>query len=133
MTGVANKLRSKAENKGGRPRKRRSELRSHHVKAGFNDSEFDTVCRKAQEAGEQVSEYVRKASLNATVKAHINDEQLELIRNIARMGNNVNQLAKQANAAGFASAGNLCIRAVTRLLDIIETLYKGEVFTGHSG
>lgn len=115
----------KNRRKGGRPRKSRDELRCHHVKAGFTDLEFDTVEYKAKQAGERVSDYIRAASLNAKVKARINEEQLELMRDIARMGNNLNQLARRANAGGFESVARQCTQFMVGLSILLDRISRG--------
>lgn len=113
------------KNKGGRPPKNESDLRNNHVKVGFTDLEFDTVQYKAQQVGKRNSNYIHDAALNARVRSHINEEQVELVRNVAKMGNNLNQIAKKANQSGFISVRSYCERTVDQISLLITRILRG--------
>lgn len=114
-----------AKRTGGRPRLDESERRSHHVKVGFNGLDYDTVEYKAQQSGRNIPNYIHDAALGATVRGHISDEQVELVRNVAAMGNNLNQLARKANAAGFAAIRAMCERLINELSLLIRRIVRG--------
>lgn len=114
-----------AKRKVGRPRLDEGERRAHHVKVGFNDLDFDTVEYKAQQSGRNVPNYIHDAALGATIQTHINDEQVELVRNVAAMGNNINQLARKANAAGFAPFRSKCETAINELSTLARRIVRG--------
>ncbi len=48
-----------------------------------------------------MSDFWRKALLNANVTAVATPEDMAILRQIGSMANNLNQLAKKANEAGF--------------------------------
>lgn len=113
------------KNKGGRPPKKESDLRNNRVKVGFTDLEYDSVQYKAQQVGKQNSNYIHDAALNARVHSHINDEQVELVRNVAKMGNNLNQIAKKANQSGFTMVKVYCEKTVEQLSALITRILRG--------
>lgn len=113
------------KSKGGRPPKETSDLRNNHVKVGFTDLEYDSVQYKAQQVGKRTPNYVHDASLNARVRSHINEEQVELVRDIAKMGNNVNQVAKKANQSGYVAMHSYCKKTVDRLSLLITRILRG--------
>lgn len=111
--------------KGGRPPKKECDLRNNHVKVGFTDLEYDSVKYKAQQVGKQSYNYVHDAALNARVRSHINDEQVELVRNVAKMGNNLNQIAKKANQSGFTMVKVYCEKTVDQLSLLLTRILRG--------
>lgn len=112
-------------NKGGRPRKDKYDLRHHHHKVGFTDLENDTIAYKAQQAGMEESEFIHDAALGAHVKSHISESQIEYVRDIAGMGNNINQLAHRANAEGIKVIEQECLNLLPLLGELLRRLVRG--------
>ena len=83
--------------KGGRPRGRR---RTEKVEVRVSPAEKTELRGSAREAGLTVSEYVRRRSLGQPVAARADRETRVLLR---RIGVNLNQLARAANASGAAA------------------------------
>lgn len=111
--------------KGGRPPKDVNDLRNNHVKVGFTDLEYDSVQYKAQQVGKRTPNYVHDAALSARVRSHINEEQVELVRNVAKMGNNLNQIARKANQSGFTSVRTYCETTVDQIALLITRIIRG--------
>lgn len=111
--------------KGGRPPKNVNDLRNNHVKVGFTDLEYDSVQYKAQQVGKRTPNYVHDAALSVKVHSHINEEQVELVRNVAKMGNNLNQIARKANQSGFTSVRTYCEKTVDQIALLITRIIRG--------
>lgn len=111
--------------KGGRPPKSEDDRRIHKVKTGFNDFDHDTLVYRAQSAGMSVSEFVHEAALTTPIKAHISDEQLEQVRGLTAMGNNLNQIARQANTSGLPSVLQLARQILSDLQQLISRILRG--------
>ena len=111
--------------KGGRPPKDVNDLRNNHIKVGFTDLEYDLVQYKAQQVGKRTPNYVHDAALSARVHSHINEEQVELVRNVAKMGNNLNQIARKANQSGFISVRTYCEKTVDQIALLITRIIRG--------
>lgn len=111
--------------KGGRPPMPEDERRQHTVKTGFNDLDHDTLVYRADNAGMSVSEFVHEAALNTPVKAHISDEHIEQVRGLAAMGNNLNQIARQANTSGLPSVIHLVRQILSDLQQLISRILRG--------
>lgn len=111
--------------KGGRPPMQEDERRQHPVKTGFNDLDHDTLVYRADNAGMSVSEFVHEAALNTPVKAHISDEHIEQVRGLAAMGNNLNQIARQANTSGLPSVIHLVRQILSDLQQLISRILRG--------
>ena len=78
----------------------------------FNESDYIYVMDKAQRCGLTISEYCHQAAMDGAVKEHIQPEQAALIRDIAGVANNVNQIAKRANEVGVID--EMDIRGVSK-------------------
>ncbi len=111
--------------KGGIPPKDEDEKIAERWTVSFNQSESDIVHMKADKTGKRPLHYIHDAALSANVKSHINDEQVILVRNIANMGNNINQIAKRANPGGLVSIKTLAEDTVGRLSELVKRVVRG--------
>ena len=88
--------------KGGRPRLLNTEKKKYKlppVRLGTVD--YVTVKNRSKQAGLTLTEYQRQMVLHGQVVERVSTEQMELYRQLAGMGNNMNQLAHQANKYGY--------------------------------
>ena len=69
-------------------------------------------------AGLTWAEYARTALSRSVVRQRLTAEQMTLLRQLAGMANNLNQLARKANSAGYVQAAAEC----TALIEKIDTL-----------
>ena len=65
----------------------------------LSDAELETLRGRARLVRRPLARYVREAALNALPAVPPGRLDAELIRQLARVGNNLNQLAREANAA----------------------------------
>ena len=88
--------------KGGRPRLLNTEKKKYKlppVRLGTVD--YVTVKNRSTQAGLTLTEYQRQMVLHGQVVERVSTEQMELYRQLAGMGNNMNQLAHQANKYSY--------------------------------
>lgn len=103
------------KNKGGRPTKTLSEKRKYQVLLRLNTMEYYTLLGKARETSITRTEFLRRLIAKAEVKAHIKPEEMQLIRTVSGMANNLNQIAHRLNAFGI-SALNEDLKALKQLI-----------------
>jgi len=103
------------ENKGGRPIKPLSEKRKYQVLLRLNTMEYYTLLGKACEACISRTEFLRQLITNTEVKSRIKPEEMQLIRTVSGMANNLNQIAHRLNAFGI-SALNEELNALKQLI-----------------
>lgn len=96
---------NKKKRKGGRPKLLAEERRSFSIRPGFNESEFGRLEARAELAGIDLPEFVRRLALNQkfySVPAINRASMVEL----SRIGNNINQIARvlksNPNPAGLS-------------------------------
>ena len=103
------------KNKGGRPTKNLSEKRKYQVLLRLNTMEYYTLLGKARETSITRTEFLRQLITKAEVKARIKPEEMQLIRTVSGMANNLNQIAHRLNIFGI-SALNEDLNALKQLI-----------------
>lgn len=85
---------------GARPAsRRRRERRTAKKLVSFTPEELQAVAARAAECGRTPGRFIREVSVGVVPKARRNGAEQEVIRQLARIGNNLNQLAREANAS----------------------------------
>ena len=104
--------------KGGRPPKSASEKLKERLTVKMAAADYYALRGKARAAGLTWAEYARTALSRSVVRQRLTAEQMTLLRQLAGMANNLNQLARKANSAGYVQATAEC----TALIEKIDTL-----------
>lgn len=78
--------------KGGRPRLSAEEKHSYHYHVGYNEIDHNTLVYQAQQANQTVQHYLHDAPLVKVVQAHMREDQIDMVGDLAKMGGNVNQI-----------------------------------------
>lgn len=96
---------------GGRPIKTASEKRAYRLNLKMSTEEYYTLKARAKEVGESLSEYSRQILSQGYIRQRLTPEMLDLIRKLSGMANNLNQIARKANATGYRDIRNeyLCL------------------------
>lgn len=71
------------------------------VSVRLKNEQYQIAQENCRKSGRKLSDYWRHALLNAKVTAIATPEDMAILRQIGGMANNLNQLAKKANEAGF--------------------------------
>ena len=87
----------------GRPKKEKTKL-SFSINLKLTEKDFNSVKEKAEKLGMKATQYAREMVLNGSVKLRFSLEDLDLMRKLSGMANNLNQIAKQANKSGFSNS-----------------------------
>jgi len=89
--------------KRGRPAKENAKL-STSINLKLTEADFKKVNEKAEKLGMKATQYAREMTLKGSVKSHFTLEELDLMRKLSGMVNNLNQLARKANSIGYKAA-----------------------------
>ena len=103
----------------GRPTKEADKL-SRSINLKLTTADYGIVQKKAEKVGLTATQYAREMTLNGGVKSRFTVEELDLMRKLSGEANNLNQLAKRANQAGFAHVGN----EIMAVLEWIKALFN---------
>ena len=109
------------KNRGGRPPKAIAEKRSAEVKFHVTPEVKERLQNEAKAAGVDLATYCREKVLTGKTPRRVPPEILAAIAELARQGNNLNQLARIANAQ--KGMDGIVIRLVM-LIEFYEKLMK---------
>lgn len=93
--------------------------RPHILPIRLSDEERETLAGRAQAANRSVAGYVRAVALEQSPRTR---DTMALIAALSRVGNNLNQLAKQANRTGHVEAAEALKPVLADLRAIMEGL-----------
>ena len=103
--------------------------RKNRIHIYLNDNELDDLTRKYNAAGLSRETFCRKVISGAEIKQGPSLEIAMLLKELNRIGTNINQIAVKANAIGFVDLNKL-ERELSELDNIerkiIESFAKGE-------
>lgn len=108
--------------KGGRPKKSPVSLKSKTIGVCFSEPELYTIKYRADRAGLPLSIYCHDAVLNAQIVESVKKEDLELLKELSAIGNNLNQLTKLAHNQGVFSLESAIRMVLKYILQIINKL-----------
>ncbi len=77
----------------GRPAKEKAKL-STSINLKLTEDDYKTVKEKADKLGMKPTQYAREMTLNGGIKSRFTLKELSLIRKLAGMSNNLNQIAR---------------------------------------
>ena len=112
----------KNQNKNGRPTKGAVEKKGYKVSLKMGIIEYHLLKTKARLSGMTLSEYVRQALETSEVRQRLSPEHLGYIRQISGMANNLNQIAKQANTAGYSKVHQDCRAMITQMDNLLKRI-----------
>ena len=109
-------------NKGGRPRLSASKKKKYKVDVKMSTEDYYTLKSKAMEAGMNKSEYMRQCIHNSSVKERLSPEHQKMIRQLCGMANNLNQIARKANAHGYNNARSEYLHLANQIDQLLNLL-----------
>lgn len=114
---MENKKRNKP--KKGRPAKEKAKL-STSINLKLTEDDYKTVKEEAEILGMKATQYAREMTLKGRIKSRFTLEELDLIRKLGGMGNNLNQIAKQANKSGFAQVSVEIVNIALQIKQLLD-------------
>ncbi len=108
--------------KGGRPVKGAAEKLKYRITVKMATEDYYLLKSKAKSAGVSASEFVRGCITEGGVKERLSKEHGDLIRKLCGMANNLNQLARKANADGYASVFMPCRTLMMELGNLVNRI-----------
>lgn len=91
-----------SKSKGGRPAL--SVRKDIKLTVRFSRQEYFILKEKAGAAGINPSVYIRQAAIKAKITARLSTEEAQLVRQLAGMATNINQVARVCNREGLFEA-----------------------------
>ncbi|MDR0680384.1 MAG: MobC family plasmid mobilization relaxosome protein [Dysgonamonadaceae bacterium] len=91
------------DKKGGRPKLSPAEKLKYRIAVNLCTKDFYILKAKATQAGITCTEVARQAIIGCKIRQRLTPEQMDCIRKLSGMGNNLNQIARKANAEGYTN------------------------------
>lgn len=113
------KTKKEKKSKRGRPAKEKEKL-THSINLKLTAKDFSLIKSKAGELGIKATQYVREMVLKGGVKSRFSLEELDLMRKLSGIANNLNQIARKANQAGFVKAGIEMVGIMTQIKKLLD-------------
>lgn len=106
--------RERNKRKRGRPAKEKAKL-STSINLKLTEADFNIIREKAEKLGMKATQYVREMVLKGSVKSRFTLEELDLMRKLAGIANNLNQIAKKANQSGYIMEAIEIMKIMTQI------------------
>ncbi|MDD4516880.1 hypothetical protein [Massilibacteroides sp.] len=108
--------------KGGRPRKSSTHRKSKTIGVCFSEPELYAIRHRATKANLPLSVYCHDAILNGVIKERLNKEELDTLRSLSNMGNNLNQLVRTSKFLSIKRLENEALLLLEEIQNIINKL-----------
>lgn len=109
-------------NKSGRPVKNAAEKLKYRITVKMATADYYLLKSKAKSAGISPSEFIRSCIRNGEVRERLTKEYCDHIRKLCGMANNLNQLARKANADGYASVFVSCRTLMIEIDNLVNRI-----------
>lgn len=97
-----------------------NEKLSRSINLKLTEKDFNSVKQKAGKLGMKATRYAREMVLKGSVKLRFTLEDLDLMRKLSGMANNLNQIARQANKSGLANTAMEVISITTKIKKLLD-------------
>jgi hypothetical protein len=104
--------------RGGRPKN--SQKRDEQSTVYWSTLEYLAVKKRAEKAGLNLSDYCRQMVLTGKAQVRLTPEENATLNEVARLGNNLNQIAHKANADGIRSIAFEASRLLQQLSQLLN-------------
>jgi hypothetical protein len=108
------------QNKNGRPKKAEADKKKYKLTLKMETKEYFSFKAKVHLSGLCQSEYIRRCIEKSEIKQRLSPEHLGYIRQLSGMANNINQMAKRANAAGYLETHEECRTVIEQIDNIVK-------------
>ncbi|KAA6340877.1 hypothetical protein EZS27_011278 [termite gut metagenome] len=110
------------DKKGGRPQLSPAEKLKYRIPVRLCTQDFYDLKAKAKTVGMSSTELARLAITGCRIHQRLSPEQMDCIRKLSGMGNNLNQIAKRANTEGYINARSEYLHLADKIDETINLL-----------
>jgi hypothetical protein len=113
------------EKKGGRPKLSPAEKLKYRIAVNLCTKDFYALKAKATQAGMTCTELARQAITDCRIQQRLTPEQMDCIRKLSGMGNNLNQITRKANAGGYINVRCEYLYLADKIDNVINQMEDG--------
>jgi len=115
----------KINKRGGRPKMNSAEKLKYRIPVKLCTKDYFALEAKATQAKMTPTEVARKAIIGCQILERLSPEQMNHIRILSGMGNNLNQIARKANAEGYTNVRSEYLYLAENIDNVINTIENG--------
>ena len=105
--------------KKGRPSKGENKL-TVSINLKLTQKEYNSVKGKSDILGIKPTQYAREMTINGGIKSRFTLDELDLMRKLAGMANNLNQVAKRVNRNEFLQVGLDLVILAGKIKELVD-------------
>lgn len=109
---------------GGRPVK--AVKRENQIRVRLTKTEHYLIDEKAKKAGMNISEWFRRSAVKSKILIRISTDDLKVLRTLAGMANNLNQLTKLAHQQGLLIVQRKCRELLSSIDETLKLLSRDD-------
>jgi len=113
------------DKRGGRPKVNPAEKLKYRIPVRLCTKDYFALKAKAAQAKMTCTEVARLAIIGCQIRQRLTPEQMDCIRKLSGMGNNLNQIARRANAEGYTNARSEYLCLAENIDNVINTIENG--------
>ena len=110
--------------KGGRPIK--IIKKESGIRVRLSKTERYLISEKAKKAGLKISDWVRQAAKSAKISSRFSVDEMNTIRKLTGMANNLNQMTKLAHQQGLLVIQQKCRELLSQIDDVLKSFLKND-------
>jgi len=111
------------KNKGGRPKVNPADKKSIAITIRLTPVEFARIRARLKAANfTSMTEFIIYSALNNIIVQHFLRSDVEFVKDIAKMGNNLNQIARQANIFGFPAVADAATDLIAQIREVVQAI-----------
>jgi len=110
------------DKQGGRPKLSPAEKLKYRIAINLCTKDYYALKAKATQSGMTCTEVARLAIIGCQIRQRLTSEQMDCIRKLSGMGNNLNQIARKANAEGYTNARSEHLCLADRIDNVINLM-----------
>ena len=116
-------MKQEIKNKGGRPKVNPADKKSIAITIRLTPVEYARIRARVNAANfSSVTEFITYSALNNLIVQHFLRSDVEFVKNIAKMGNNLNQIARQANTFGFPAVAEAATVLIAQIQEVVQEI-----------
>jgi hypothetical protein len=110
------------DKRGGRPKLSPAEKLKYRIAVNLCTKDFFDLKAKATQAGMTCAEIARLAITGCQIHQRLTPEQMDCIRKLSGMGNNLNQVTRKANAEDYTNVRSEYLYLADRIDNVINQM-----------
>ena len=110
------------DKKGGRPKLSPAEKLKYRIAVNLCTKDYYALKAKASQAGMTCTEVARLAITGCQIRQRLTPEQMDYIRKLSGMGNNLNQITRKANVEGYTNVRSEYLYLADKIDNVINTM-----------